>query len=117
MSNPYADPKGEAGKVKCPMQLLPPFALVQTAWVHGLGAEKYGAWNWRRNQVEAMTYVGAILRHLAAWTDGQDNDPESGRSHLAHIAASCNILMDAEHVGTLIDNRPRARPKHESVSR
>jgi hypothetical protein len=105
-SDMSADPKGEAGRQKCPMHLLPPFALTQTAWVHGLGAQKYGPWNWRENKVEAMTYVGAIHRHLAAWADGQNNDPESGISHLAHIAASCNILLDAGRAGTLLDNRP-----------
>lgn len=88
------------------MHLLPPVALEMTAWVHGLGAAKYGAWNWRQNRVQAMTYVGAILRHLTAWTDGEDVDPESGVSHLAHIAAGCNILMDAAHAGMLVDNRP-----------
>ncbi len=101
-----ADPKGEAGKLKCPLHLLPPYALSETAWVQSLGAEKYGPWNWRQNRVEAMTYVGAILRHMAAWSSGEDNDPESGRSHLAHIAAGCNILLDAGNAETLIDNRP-----------
>lgn len=100
------DPKGEAGKLKCPLHLLPPSALSQTAWVMALGARKYGPWNWRENKVEAMTYVGAILRHLNAWASGEDLDPESGYSHLAHISAGCNIIMDASHVGNLIDNRP-----------
>jgi len=100
------DPKGEAGKLKCPLHLLPPHALNQTAWVQALGARKYGPWNWRQNKVEAMTYVGAILRHMNAWASGEDDDPESGYSHLAHIAAGCNILMDASHVGNLVDNRP-----------
>jgi len=101
-----ADPKGEAGKLKCPMHLLPPCALQETAWVHGLGARKYGAWNWRENRVEAMTYVGAMLRHLMAWVNGEDADPESGLSHLAHVAAGCNIVMDARQAGMLVDNRP-----------
>lgn len=100
------DPKGEAGKLKCPLHLLPPTAMSQTAWVLALGAHKYGPWNWRGSKVEAMTYVGAIMRHLSAWTSGEDLDPESGKSHLAHIAAGCSILMDATHVGNLIDNRP-----------
>jgi hypothetical protein len=100
------DPKGEAGKLKCPLHLLPPFAQTQTAWVLALGNRKYGPWNWRGAKVEAMTYVGAILRHMNAWASGEDIDPESGRSHLAHIAASCFILMDATDVGNLIDNRP-----------
>ena len=101
------DPKGEAGKLKAPMELLPPHSLTETAWVHGLGAAKYGRYNWRSNQVAASTYVSAIMRHLAAWHSGEDLDPESGRSHLAHIAAGCNILMDAQQHGTLVDDRPK----------
>lgn len=45
------------------------------------------------------------MRHLNAWRDGEDRDPESGFSHIAHIATSCNILMDAAHCGTLQDDR------------
>lgn len=100
------DPKGEIGKTKAPMELLPPVALIETAWVHGLGAAKYGRYNWRDNNVNASTYVSAIMRHLMAWQQGEDIDPESGRSHLAHIAAGCNILMDAKQRGTLVDDRP-----------
>ena len=88
------------------MELLPAVALVETAWVHGLGAAKYGRYNWRGREVCASTYVSALLRHLMAWQEGQDLDPESGRSHLAHIAAGCNILMDAADKGTLVDDRP-----------
>lgn len=106
MAAGLTDPKGEAGKLKCPLHLLSPIAMAQIAWVLALGAIKYGPWNWRGNKVEAMTYVGAIMRHLGAWVSGEDIDPESGRSHLAHIAAGCNILLDAQHVGNLIDNRP-----------
>lgn len=99
------DPKGAAGNKKAPMNLLPPHALEQTSWVHKFGAEKYGPYNWRVTGVCASTYVSAIMRHLNAWRDGEDLDPESGRSHIAHIAASCNILLDAEHCGTLQDDR------------
>jgi hypothetical protein len=45
------------------------------------------------------------MRHLNAWRDGQDMDPESGISHIAHIVSSCNILLDAGHCGTLQDDR------------
>lgn len=100
------DPKGEAGAKKCPLHLLPPVALMQTAWVLGLGALKYGPWNWRSTRVSSMTYVGAIMRHLFAWATGEDKDPESGISHLAHIAANCMILLDAGNSGNLIDDRP-----------
>lgn len=99
------DPKGEPGSKKAPMWLLPPVALEQTAWVHKLGNDKYGPFNWRKTGVCATTYVSAIMRHLNAWRDGEDRDPESGISHIAHIATGCNILMDADACGTLQDDR------------
>jgi len=78
------DPKGAIGATKTPLALIPPFAMEQTAWT---------------------TYVAAIMRHLNAWRDGEDLDPESGISHIAHIACSCNILLDAQHCNTLQDDR------------
>jgi hypothetical protein len=95
------DPKAEAGSDKCPMHLLPPAALAQTAWVHGLGADKYGEWNWRETGIKFDTYVGAILRHLMLAHGGEWLDSESGLPHIAHIAASCNILLDADHCDKL----------------
>lgn len=32
---PGLDPKGEAGKAKAPLALIPPEALRQAAWAHG----------------------------------------------------------------------------------
>jgi hypothetical protein len=88
--------------------------MEQTAWVHKLGAEKYGPWNWRETGVCASTYVNAILRHLNAWRDGESLDPESGITHLAHIACSANILMDAEVCGKLQDDRNK-RPTNDET--
>lgn len=101
------DPKGQAGATKCPLWLIPPEPMEEAAWVHALGAKKYGPWNWRKNKVSASTYISAILRHLNAWRNGEDKDPESGRSHLAHIVASCFILMDAALFGNLVDDRSK----------
>ncbi len=108
MSTQYNDPKGAVGATKTPLGLIPPHAMEQTAWVHKLGADKYGPWNWRETGVCASTYVNAILRHLNAWRDGEDLDPESGISHLAHIACSANILMDAEYCNKLQDDRNKS---------
>ncbi len=110
------DPKGEAGAKKTPLGLIPPSAMEEVAWVHKFGADRYGAWNWRETGVCASTYVNAILRHLNAWRDGEDLDPESGRSHIAHIATSCNILLDAAACGTLEDDRNRLRLGHPITS-
>ncbi len=101
------NPKEAAGALKCPMHLLPPEALRQIAYAHQVGEKKYGRFNWRDSQVSATTYIGAIYRHLGLWQDGEDNDPESGLSHLAHIAAGVNILLDAAYCGTLVDDRSK----------
>ena len=79
--------------------------------MHKLGADKYGPFNWRLTGVCASTYVHAILRHLNAWRNGEDTDPESGRSHIAHVACCCNILLDAAACGTLDDDRDKM-PEH-----
>ena len=112
----HNDPKGHAGSLKTPLGLIPPTAMEQTAWVHKLGSDKYGPWNWRKTGVCASTYVNAILRHLNAWRDGEDLDPESGFSHLAHIACSANILMDAAKVGKLQDDRNK-RPTNDETEK
>lgn len=105
-TNSGVDPKGEAGSKKAPMWLLPHHAKESTAWVIGLGAKKYGPWNWRDTRVCASTYLSAIQRHLGAWEEGKDPDPESGQSHLAHIIANCVILLDAQKHNCLDDDRP-----------
>lgn len=95
------DPKGAAGALKCPLHLLPPHSIRETANVLKTGAEKYGPYNWRGSNVCASTYVGAMMRHLTSWWDGELIDPESGISHLAHVAASAMIVLDAQNFGTL----------------
>ena len=109
MSNGHhtQDPKGEAGSRKPQLQLIPPALNTETAKALGCGAVKYGPWNWRENNVEMMTDLGAMRRHIDALIDGEDIDPESGAHHLGHVAAGCGIVLDARQCGTLIDNRPR----------
>lgn len=107
------DPKGSIGATKTPLALIPPHAMEQTAWVHKLGSEKYGPFNWRNSGVCATTYAAAIMRHLNAWRDGEDLDPESGISHIAHIACSCNILLDAMHCNMMQDDRFK-KPKNNT---
>jgi len=112
------DPKGAAGALKVPMQYLPLKALGPVAEVMKLGAKKYGAKNWLwHDGVGLHTYKGAILRHLALIDEGQDVDDESGQLHLAHIAASCLILIDAIDKGKMIDTRVESDPKAVSVTK
>jgi len=70
-----------------------------------MGAAKYGRFNWRQHMVSSTVYYDAAQRHLFAWFDGEDIDPESGLSHLAHVMACMNIILDAEKHSKLNDNR------------
>lgn len=102
------NPKDKIGRTKPPLHLIPPAAEVQEAVVMGLGASKYGPFNWRDHSVAASVYIAAAKRHVSQWFDGQDIDPESGVSHLAHARACLGILLDAEATGKLVDDRPPA---------
>lgn len=108
-SNPKATRAAADGKLR--------LELIETALTHPLarvmahGADKYGVRNWRTQPVEARTYVGAMRRHLDAWADGQDADPDSGAAHLVHLAACCMVVLDAAAHGTLVDDRNVAEAK------
>ncbi len=100
------DPKGAAGLKKPQLQLIPPIFNVEVAKALQNGNQKYGPWNWRNTNVELMTYIGAMKRHIDAVLNGEDTDLESGADHLGHAAACCAIVLDARQCGTLVDNRP-----------
>ena len=93
---------------KAPLALIPPQVINQIAEVLGFGAEKYGMNNWRddgHNTEWSRTY-SSIQRHLNAFWDGEDLDPESGKTHLAHAATQLVILMQHINDGhTAMDDR------------
>lgn len=53
------------------------------------GATKYGAGNWLH--ASPKKFSDAFSRHVAAWSNGEKLDPESGLPHLSH--AICNLLF------------------------
>ncbi|MFN3582795.1 dATP/dGTP diphosphohydrolase domain-containing protein [Phenylobacterium sp.] len=112
---PDTNPKTRYGMAKPPIGLVPGTALVQIAESFRLGAQKYGPANWRVDPVSSSTYVNAAMRHLLQWVDGEDTDPESGVSHLAHVAACVCILMDAQTCSTLHDDRPPKAPTGDLI--
>ena len=102
---PDDNPKTQYGEQKPKVSSTPTLAIREMGKVFELGAKKYGRYNWRLHAVSATVYYDAAWRHLTAWFDGEDIDPESGVSHLAHAMACMAILMDAEYHGNLNDNR------------
>lgn len=109
------NPKSAHGATKPSLALIPGTALVAEAVVFGLGAKKYGPYNWRIDPVSSMTYLNAALRHIHSAIDGEDIDPESGESNLAHARACMAILIDAAACNSLVDDRPPAAPTSDHI--
>lgn len=99
---------------KAPMEYLPFAPLAEVARVMKSGADKYGRKNWRYDKILASTYAAAIARHaLLEWAEGKNTDKESGCHPLAHVAACCLLVMDAEKHGTLVDDRLDVETREE----
>lgn len=77
------------------LALLPFDALEAAGRVFTYGAAKYQdrSDNWARVEEGRDRYTSALLRHLCAWRQGEESDPETGESHLAHLAACALILL------------------------
>lgn len=74
------------------MDLLPFNAIEEVAKVLTYGLKKYGQENgWKRVENALPRYEAALLRHYAAYKQGESHDSESGLLHLSHMA--CNALF------------------------
>lgn len=106
MGNDTGGTKHDTGKPR--MELLCPIALERTAWVLTDGAKKYADHNWRKGFAWSRL-LGAALRHLLAYMRGEDRDPESGRSHLDHLAC-CVMFLQTHEAGRLgTDDRYKSK--------
>ncbi|MBF9235548.1 dATP/dGTP diphosphohydrolase domain-containing protein [Microvirga alba] len=105
MDTKPTNPKDLIGSGKLPVHLWPETATVLGAMALLDGALKYGRSNFRAIGVRSSIYYDAARRHLAAWFEGEDADPDSGLPHLAHALASIAILVDAKAAGKLNDDR------------
>jgi hypothetical protein len=65
--------------------------LMDVAAVLTFGASKYEAHNWRGG-IAYSRLIGAALRHLFAIMRGEDNDPETGLPHTAHLSCCAMFL-------------------------
>lgn len=85
--------------------LLPPKALKETADVLTFGAKKYAPDNWRFVPDANRRYFDAAMRHLWAWKEGECNDPESDRSHLAHAMCCIMFMLELEKESTVAEKQ------------
>ena len=86
------------------LTLIPRSALEAQARVMGFGARKYGRDNYRQG-FPYTRLLAAALRHITAFNDGEDQDPESGESHLAHALCCIAMLIECQRLGTASDDR------------
>ncbi len=86
------------------MSLLSPIAMVEVARVMTFGAKKYSANNWRGG-FEWTRPLSACLRHVFAFIGGEDKDPETNISHLAHAICCLMFVLEFSVTGAGKDNR------------
>lgn len=94
--------KHDQGKI--PLDLLSGEALLRIGEVMAFGKGKYGAHNWRGG-IAWSRVIGAALRHLIAYNEGEDKDPESGLSHLAHAGCCVHFLLEYAKSHKELDDR------------
>lgn len=75
-------------------QFLPD--LEEVADILAFGDKKYPSptgSNWQKVENHHRRYTSALMRHLSAYLQGERVDPESGKSHLAHVITNVLFLM------------------------
>ena len=102
--------KYDGGKDR--FDLIPAEPLTALAKIYTMGFEKYGARNWEMG-IEWSRIFGAVQRHLWAFWNGEDIDPESGLPHVAHAAWGCFALIEFMHTHTELDDRVKGNQKQE----
>lgn len=82
--------KHDSAKPK--LDLIPKEFLWEVGKVLSFGAEKYGKSNWAKG-IEYSRLIAAAQRHLSQYNAGEDKDPESNISHIAHCACNLAFLL------------------------
>lgn len=102
MSNELTGVKHDDGKPD--MSLLSSIALIEVAKVMTFGKKKYSANNWRGGFAWTRP-LSACLRHVFAFIGGEDKDPETGLSHLAHAICCLMFVLEFTVTKAGVDDR------------
>jgi hypothetical protein len=111
------NPKDRIGSDKLPLHLWPATATAMGCLGFLNGMLKYGRCNFRAIGVRASIYHDAAKRHLDAWFEGEECDPDDGVPHLSAALACIAIIVDAEAAGKLNDDRQYNGGYRECVAR
>jgi hypothetical protein len=99
------DTGGEKGQKPQRMDLLPWDALMWGAEHFHVGAAKYEDRNWERGYKHSLSFA-ALQRHLGAYWQGEDLDPETQSHHLQAAFFHICVLMAFTLRDAGTDDRP-----------
>lgn len=102
--------KDNRGKSR--VDLIPFNVLLRVGNVLGFGATKYKPHNWRLGLGWSDT-IGSALRHIFAFAEGEDMDPESGQCHIDNAITQLIFLSEYYHTKTGIDDRWSSRDREQ----
>ncbi len=105
------NPKDAIGAAKNPHGCVSRAVLAEVGLAMMEGARKYRRHNYRVSSVRAEVYFDAVNRHLDAWWEGEDIDPDSGLPHLTKAIASLFVIRDAIICNSWYDDRPPKVPE------
>ena len=111
------NPKDLLGAKKVPFTCFPAAGQIHGSMAMEDGEFKYGFMNWREHPVKARIYIDAKKRHIAAWEDGEETAQDSLVHHLGHVIACAAILLDAQEVGNLLDDRSKSGKTADLLNR
>jgi hypothetical protein len=100
------NPKDAVGVRKAPLSTIPMGVVVEMGVGMLEGSAKYGRHNYRCAGVRSSVYFDALMRHMIAWWEGEDVDPDSGLSHVTKALCTLAVLRDAQMQSMLTDDRP-----------
>lgn len=78
---------------KLDITLVSNLLIEEISRVREFGQKKYSRENWRLG-FKYNRSLAAALRHILAFKEGEDLDPESGLSHIAHAVCCLEHLMN-----------------------
>lgn len=106
-----SNPKDALGVNKVPFHCVPCGPLLEMGLAMMEGGRKYGTHNYRAIGVRMSTYYNAVMRHMMAWWEGENIDPDSGVHHIVKAMTSLLVLRDSMLMGNCEDDRPINYPE------